>query len=167
MLRWEHALLKIELEESETKFSELKDVNDKLDENNEELIQENSKLEKLNAKISNDLEKEKIKLNNYKSEESRRTKEHSDLVAILEATLENKNIELKDLDAQLSKALTEIDKVKTNLEDIELRCQCCDFKASTEALLHEHAIKHEPTRKFCDLKFKEVQLWKDTYANSV
>ena len=40
------------------------------------------------------------------------------------------------------------------MEDIDLRCKCCDFKASTEAQLQEHMIKHEPTCKFCDLKFK-------------
>ena len=75
----EHALLKIEFEQMEIKLRESKDIIDKLDDKNEELVQENSKLDKCNISITMDLEKEKdrskVKLDSYKSEESKRSKE--------------------------------------------------------------------------------------------
>ena len=156
----EHALLKIDFEEFEIKFEELKDINDNLEEKNEELIQENSKLEKLNAVYANNLDKDKVKFNNSKIEESRRTKEQSDLVDILEATVESKKIEVNDLKEQLSDALLEIQNVKEYSKDIQqykFNCESCEYMASTEAQLQEHKVKHEQICKFCESKFKTLE----------
>ena len=106
------------------------------------------------------MEKEQKKFNCFKSEELEKNKEKSDLAHILEVTLENKSTEVKDLKLELSKALTEVDNIKGNLKEIQgyqFRCKSCEYEASTESLLKEHMMKHEPTCKFCESKFKTSQ----------
>ena len=48
--------------------------------------------------------------------------------------------------------------MKIELKDAKVcqfKCNDCDYGASTEAILQEHIhTKHEPTCKFCELKFK-------------
>ena len=157
-----HALLLIEFEELEIKHKELKNINGLLDDKAEELVKENSKLENDNAALGIEFEKEKdkskVKLDNFKKEESERANEKLDLIEILEMTLENRNKEVKDLKVQLSKAVTENDALKIELKDTKVsqfKCNDCDYGASTEAILQEHIhTKHEPTCKFCELKFK-------------
>ena len=159
----EHALLNIEFEKLEMKFGELKDINDKLNDKNEELSEEYTKLVKHNTTIDNDLKKETIKFDQYKNEELKKAKDKSDLVDILEATLENKKIEVNDLKKQLSKAFIEIEDLKGSLEDIQkyqFKCQNCEYEASTEVLLEEHMKKHEPICKFCNLTFKTSETLK-------
>ena len=59
------------------------------------------KSSKCNATFSNDLKKEqakaKVDFDLYKKEQCKRAKETTDLVDILEVTVENKNTEIKDL----------------------------------------------------------------------
>ena len=155
----QYALLKIELEELEIKFTELKDVNNRLDDKAEELFENNSELKKQNATFVNDMKKEqersKIELSNHKTEESKRNKDNTDLIEILEVTLENKDTEVNDLKRQLSKAFSVIDNLKHDSNLAQFGCQICEYKASTEELLQKHIEKqHEPTCTFCELTFK-------------
>ena len=79
-----HALLLIEFEELEIKHKELKNINGLLDDKAEELVKENSKLENDNAALGIEFEKEKdkskVKLDNFKKEESERANEKLDLI---------------------------------------------------------------------------------------
>ena len=156
-----HGLLTIEFEKLEIKLNDLKNENVELDDKNDELIQKNSELEKCNVTLATNLEKEReqsnVKLDLYKKEESKRFKKKSELVDILDATLETKNIEVNDLKEQMSNAFSESETLKGALEDAEkcvFNCKICNFEASNELLLQEHMkIKHEPTCKFCELTF--------------
>ena len=126
------------------------------------------RLIKQNAVFANDLEKEQNKFKHFKSEEAKKKKEKSDLVDILEVTLENKNTEVNDLKLLLSKAFTEVENTKENLKAIQgyqFRCKSCEYEASTESLLKEHMMKHEPTCKFCESKFKTSLAMENTHAN--
>ena len=161
----EHALLKIEFEELEIKFNKLKDIKSELDDKNEELFQENTNLQKYNATLSNDLKKEqakaKVDFDLYKKEQSKRAKETTDLVDILEVTVENKNTGIKDLKEKLSKANADVNILKVAQQ---FSCQHCDFKTSTEVLLKEHIeVKHEPKYKFCEKQFQTSESLEKTH----
>ena len=69
-------------------------------------------------------------------------------------TLENKNTEVNDMKGQLSKAFSEIDTLKHDLNLAQFGCQQCDYKAYTEELLKKQIHQqHEPTCKFCERTF--------------
>ena len=80
---------------------------------------------------------------------------------ILEVTVENKNYEVNNLKQELSKAFAEIETLKCDLKEAQqnhLFCQACDYKAVTDVHLKEHIkMKHEPSCKFCELKFESIE----------
>ena len=84
-------------------------------------------------------------------------------------TLENKNTKLNDLKGQLSKAFSEIDTLKHDLNLAQFGCQQCDYKAYTEELLQKHIHqKHEPNCKFCERTFEtSEELGKHTCKISI